>query len=79
MISLQNSANQKFNTFASSRNSGKWQSQMKLQDHATIHNIGPDSNGELENWKKATENPCMTQTLELSTKYLPKATSKVEL
>jgi hypothetical protein len=89
MISSQNLANQKFNTSASSSNSGKWQSQMKLQDHtmatATITTqswyttlalivMEHQSTG-----TKATENPRTTQTPELSTKGLPKATSEVEL
>jgi hypothetical protein len=36
MISLQNSTNQKFSTSISSSNSRKWQSQTKLQGHATV-------------------------------------------
>jgi hypothetical protein len=89
MTSLQNLANQKFNTFASSSNNKRWQSRTKLQDHATVTTTVATQSwyttSALTGTKhqrtgiKATENPRTTQTLELSTKDLPKATDEVEL
>jgi hypothetical protein len=89
MISLQNLANQKFSTSASSSNNGKWQSQTKLQEHATATTTVDTQNrcttsaltvAEHQRTRtKAIENPRTTQTLKLLTKDLPKATSEVEL
>jgi hypothetical protein len=84
MINLQNSANQKFKTFASSSNRGKWQSQTKLQGHVIATATAATQiryitsalivTEHQRTGTKATENPHTTHTLELSTKGLPRAT-----
>jgi hypothetical protein len=85
MISLQNSTNQKFSTSISSSNSRKWQSQTKLQGHATVTATVATQSLYITSalivmehqrtGTKATENPHTTQTPELSTKGLSRATS----